>query len=145
MAVLGEGQKPISMPHYPHMLAEDTRIWTKFLESRVVLISRVWYDVRVGMSVLKIVKDGSIEAKIAAGLTRKRIDVVALVERDIWIIEVKPQANMYALGQVLAYTRLFIQEYNPTGQVISVICCGTTDEDLINEFDDFGILVFETD
>lgn len=142
MAKLGEGMKPMVMIHYPHMLAEDTRVWTKFLESRVVVISRVWYDVRVGMSVLRNVDEASIEAKIANGLTRKRIDVVALVGRDIWIIEVKPRANMHAVGQVLVYTRLFTQEFKPPGQVISVICCDTWDEDLIEEFDDFGILVY---
>jgi hypothetical protein len=86
-----------------------------------------------------------MEARIAAGLTRKRIDVIASVGKDFWVIEVKPRANMYAVGQVLVYTRLFGQEYVTTGQVISVIVCGNSDEDLHDEFDDFGIVVFETD
>ena len=145
MAILGIGQKPDVMPHYPHMMAEDTAVWTKFLESEVVEIRRVWYDVRVGMSVLRMVSEPSQEEKIGAGLTRKRIDVIASVGKDFWVIEVKPRANMYAVGQVLVYTRLFSQEYVTTGQVISVIVCGNSDEDLLDEFEDFGILVFETD
>lgn len=145
MAVLGPGQKPMVMPHYPHMMVEDTFVWTKFLQSRVVEIKRVWYDVRVGLSVLRMVGSQSLESRIAAGLTRKRIDVIASVGSDFWVIEVKPRANMYAVGQVLVYTRLFAQEYVSTGQVISVIVCGNSDEDLQDEFEDFGILVFETD
>lgn len=145
MAILGDGQKPIVMPHYPHMMAEDTAVWTKFLESGVVDLKRVWYDVRVGMSVLRMVEPQTQESKIAAGLTRKRIDVIASVGQDFWVIEVKPRANMYAVGQVLVYTRLFAQEYVSTGQVISVIVCNNSDEDLQDEFEDFGIMVFETD
>ena len=144
MAILGQGQKPIVMPHYPHMMQEDTAVWTKFLQLKVVAIRRVWYDVRVGLSVLRMVEPQTQESRIAAGLTRKRIDVIASVGKDFWVIEVKPVANMYALGQVLVYTRLFAQEYVTTGQVISVIICSTSDEDLPDEFEDFGILVFET-
>ena len=145
MAILGIGQKPDVMIHYPHMMAEDTAVWTKFLESEVVEIRRVWYDMRVGMSVLRMEGPQTQESRIAAGLTRKRIDVIASVGNDFWVIEVKPRANMYAVGQVLVYTRLFSQEYVTTGQVISVIVCGNSDEDLLDEFEDFGILVFETD
>ena len=145
MAVLGDGQKPMVMPHYPHMLQGDTEVWTKFLESGVVEIRRVWYDVRVGLSVLRMVEPSTIESRIAAGLTRKRIDVIASVGNDFWVIEVKPRANMHAVGQVLVYTRLFGQEYVSTGQIISVIVCANSDEDLEDEFDDFGIVVFETD
>lgn len=141
MAILGPGQKPIVMPHYPHMMAEDTAVWTKFLKSKTVEIRRVWYDVRVGLSVLRFVGSETLEARIAAGLTRKRIDVVAAVGGDFWVIEVKPRANMYAIGQVLVYTRLFGQEYVSTGQLISVIVCDTSDEDLDDEFEDLGIIV----
>lgn len=97
------------------------------------------------MSVLRMVDRKDIESRIAAGLTRKRIDVIASVGDDFWVIEVKPRANMYAVGQVLVYTRLFAQEYVTTGQVISVIICNNSDEDLQDEFEDFGILVFTTD
>lgn len=144
MAVLGIGQEPTVMAHYPHMMVEDTTIWTKFIESKIVDLKRVWYDMRVGMSVLRMGENPSQEEKIAAGLTRKRIDVIASVGKDFWVIEVKPQANMYAVGQVLVYTRLFGQEYVTTGNLVPVIVCDNSDEDLLDEFDDFGILVFET-
>lgn len=145
MVDLGCGQKPNVMPHYPHMLAEDTAVWTKFLQSKSIEIKRVWYDVRVGQAVLVEVGADEVERKIAQGLTRKRIDVVAAVAGGIWVIEVKPYASMYAVGQVITYASLFATEYIVPGQVIPVIICDDYDEDLIDEFDELGILVIKND
>ena len=145
MAFLGPGQKAIVMPHYPHFLAEDTEVWTKFLKSNQIEIGAVWYDVRVGMSVLRNEGGDSMLSKIADGLTRKRIDVVAQVAGGIWVIEVKPYANMYAVGQVVTYQRLFVKEYAITKTVAAVIVCDDYDEDLLDEFDEFGILVIRNE
>ena len=139
MVSLGRGQNVLVMPHYPHMLAEDTAVWTKFLESKFVEIKEVWYDVRVGQPVLLAVGADDRDKRIAAGLTRKRIDVVAAVGGGLWVIEVKPYANMYAVGQVITYVRLFRQE------VIAVIVCDEFDEDLVDEFDELGVLVLKND
>ncbi len=145
MAKLGPGQKPIVMPHYPHFLAEDTEVWTKYLKSDHIKIEAVWYDVRVGMSVLRNEGGDSMLSKIADGLTRKRIDVIAEVDGGLWIIEVKPYANMYAVGQVVTYQRLFVKDYSITGTVAAVIVCDDYDEDLLDEFDEFGILVIRNE
>lgn len=145
MVELGPGQKPIIRPHYPHMMREDTEVWTKFLQSGFVTIKEVWYDVRVGQSVLVEAKPGSIEARIAAGLTRKRIDAVAAVGGGLWVIEVKPYANMYAVGQIYTYARLFSLEYISPGKVIPVIVCDDYDVDLLEEFDELGVLVLKND
>jgi len=142
---LGPGQKPVVMPHYPHMLACDTEVWTKFLESGFIAVKEVWYDVRVGLPVFLGLGADVRDARIAAGLTRKRIDVVAAVGGGFWIIEIKPYVNMYAVGQVLTYTRLFRKEYAVPGPVVSVLLADGYDEDLLDEFDEFGILVIVND
>lgn len=127
------------------MLAEDTAVWTKFLESRFVDIKEVWYDVHIGQPVIVDDDSDPLTNRIARGLTRKRIDVVAAVGGGIWIIELKPYVNMYAVGQVLTYTRLFRKEYAVAGPVVSVLLCDGYDEDLLDEFDEFGILVIVND
>jgi len=142
---LGPGQKPIVMSHYPHMMTEDTLVWTKFLSSRVIHIEEVWYDVRVGQSVLTGADASAVEKKVAAGLTRKRIDAVCRVGGGFWVVEVKPWANMYAVGQVISYVRLFAQEYSAPGQIIPVIVCDDYDLDLLDEFDELGVLVIRND
>lgn len=141
MPALGVSQKPIVMPAYPHMLAEDTAVWTKYLQSPLVLIKEVWYDVHVGKQVEGLDPSDILGQRIAAGITRKRIDVVARVGGGFWVIEVKPRANMVALGQVLTYSRLFIAEYRPEGEVWPVIVCDSADEDLVDEFDELDVAV----
>jgi len=145
MRDLGPGQKPIVMPHYPHMMAEDTTVWTKFLRAGTVAISRVWYDVRVGGMVFAGPDMTEMDTRIAAGLTRKRIDVVAEVQGDTWVVEVKPYANMYAVGQIISYVRLFEQEYEYSGELRAVIVCDDYDDDLVEEFDELEILVVKND
>ena len=141
MVSLELGQYPVVRPSYPHMMAEDREVWTRFLESKFIELKKVWYDLRVGSPIQ--LKEGADETdlKIASGLTRKRIDVVAEVGGGYWVIEVKPRATMYALGQVLTYTRLFVKEYKVSGEVVPVIICDEVDDDLLDEFDEFGVMV----
>lgn len=145
MISLGPGRQPIVRTHYPHMMAEDTGVWTKFLKSKVIEITEVWYDVRVGSGVFLPAGASDMEQKVSLGLTRKRIDVIAAVAGGLWVVEVKPYANMYAVGQVITYVRLFRQEYFSPGEVIPVILCDDYDMDLPEEFDELGILVIKND
>jgi hypothetical protein len=145
MTLLGPGRKAIVAPHYPHFLTEDTSVWTKFLKTDAHRIKEVWYDIRVGMPVFVGVGADDVDRRIAAGLTRKRIDVVCQVGEGFWVVEVKPYASMLALGQVLTYVRLLREEYSVPGEVIPVIVCDNHDEDMVDEFDELGVLVLKND
>jgi len=142
---LGPGREPLLRPHYPHMLAEDNEVWSKFLEQNFERLQEVWYDVRVGQPVDLDGDASDMEKRIAAGLTRKRIDVVALSGGNYWVIEVKPYASMLALGQVISYARLFALQHAVRGRVIPVIVCDAIDTDLIDEFAEMGIMVLVND
>ncbi len=141
MLTLGVSQKPVVMPTYPHMLAEDTEVWSKYLASPLVPIKELWYDVHVGIGIRLEPGASDMDRRIAAGISRKRIDVVAAVGGGFWVIEVKPRANMVALGQVLTYSRLFTLDYAPRGEVWPVIVCDSADEDLVAQFDELGVAV----
>lgn len=145
MALLGIGQKPMVMQQYPHMLAEDTAVWTKFLGKMEQVISRVWYDVHVGEPVPLAAEASTIEKKVAAGVSRKRIDVVCEVGTEFWVVEVKPLANMTALGQAFSYNRLFAMEYDTYRPTKAVVVCDTFDNDMTVPFEEIGVLVFVND
>ena len=145
MVDLGLGRRAVIAPHYPHFLAEDTSVWTKFLRTDAHRIKEVWYDVRVGLPVFMGVGASDVEKRIAAGLTRKRIDAVCSVGGGLWVVEVKPYASMLAIGQVITYARLFTQEYSVPGEIVPVIVCDNYDEDLVDEFDELGVLVLRND
>jgi len=145
LLTLGKSQKPVVMSHYPHMLSEDIGVWSKYLSDPIVPIKDVWYDVRVGKPVRLSAGASEMELRIAAGLTRKRIDVVAAVGGGFWVIEVKPIASMLALGQILSYRTLFVQEYAVQGEVWPVVVCDEIDDDLIDEFGMLGVSVIVND
>ena len=130
------------MTHYPHMLHEDIAVWTKFLEKMKGVIQAVWYDVHVGEPVKLAPDASSIQKKVAAGVTRKRIDVVCSMPTEFWVIEVKPFANMTALGQVYSYTRLFSMEYETYRPVKAVVVCDGFDHDMAGPYADLGVMVF---
>ena len=144
MARLGNSQRPIIMPTYPHFLAADTDVWTRYLADPVAPITEVWYDVHVGLPVSVGDDAGDMEKRIAFGITRKRIDVVAKIRQGYWVIEVKPIAGMTALGQILAYTNLFINEYDLDGEVWPVIIADEVDKDVIGQFEALGVVVILT-
>lgn len=127
---LGVGRLPNIMPNYPHMLVEDRDLWTKFLETKEFEIDRVWYDVHCGLGLPVPGGIDSMEYKISQGVTRKRIDVICSVKDELWIIEIKPHANMGALGQIITYERLFYDEYITDLMVVPVILCWSMDPDI---------------
>lgn len=131
-------------PHYPHMLAEDTDVWTRYLKDPLVPIKEVWYDVHVGGGIKVGNYASEIEKRVAAGITRKRIDCICQVGGGYWVVEIKPFGSMLALGQVLSYFRLFVEEYEPTGEVWPVLICDQADPDVTDLCEDLGVGVIET-
>ncbi len=143
MADLGPGQRPIIMPSYPHLLSDDTDVWTKYLESPITEIKRVWYDLHVGAAVQLGPGADQMDKKIADGVTKKRIDVVASVGGGYWVIELKRVGNMTALGQALVYSRLFRIEFNIFEEVWPVVICDELDLDLIDDYDLAGVALIK--
>ena len=139
MAELGIGQLPMIMRHYPHMLAEDDAVWSKYLASPISVIHRVWYDVHCGQPMALPEGAGELDRRIAFGVSRKRIDAICSVGGGYWVVEVKPRATMQAVGQVLAYTDLFKTEYSPAGQVWPVVVASSVDEDILPLADSLGV------
>ncbi|MBA7592029.1 hypothetical protein ES708_34201 [subsurface metagenome] len=127
--------KPVVMPSYPHMLAEDTDVWTRYLKAPITPIKEVWYDVHVGLPVSLPVGADDVTRRVAAGVTRKRIDVVCKVGAGYWVVEVKPVANMTALGQIICYYRLLVTEYELEGAAWPVVVCSAFDLDLVDEYE----------
>lgn len=135
MLTLGVGQKPIVQAWYPHMMAGDVAVWSEFLKDPPAKIEKVWYDVHVGKQVEGVLPADELGNKIAAGLTRKRIDVIIRTPTAYWVVEVKPFAGYLALGQVLNYARLFATEYQTDREVLPVCVCDNADPDVIDDFE----------
>ncbi len=143
MVELLNGEVPQLRVKYPHMMPMDSEIWNRFLIFGKFLPDRVYYDVRVGRGVEP--PEGSPEwlKKYAKINYTKRIDVIGSTIDRWWIIECKPGASYWALGQVIFYSWAFKNEIADDKEIIPVVITDVVDEDLRPLFDLAGVLVFE--
>jgi len=101
------------MPKYPHMLPGlETELWETWLRLFKDKFDRFEYDVRVGKGAKPHRKLPPEIEKDLKMLTQKRIDVVAWKGDQATIIEVKPFAGLSAVGALLGYKTLWMDE-NP--------------------------------
>jgi len=125
------------------MMAEDTAIWTQFLNNGDFIPEQVWYDVRCGDKGELPDDPPDWMTKMAWHLLRKRIDVIGRVGPAYWVIEVKPRASYDAFGQVLYYSYAFEIEYSPGGEVVPVIVTDLVDPDILPLCSEVGVVVIE--
>lgn len=129
---LGPGQKPEVRAKYVHMLAEDHSTWTAFLYGHPEEFDEVWYDVHVGQPMAVPAGSPDYLRAVADGVSRKRIDVVA-VSGGVWyVIEVKKHANMESVGQVITYRDLFVKEFDLVGPCHARVIGTTCDGDILD-------------
>lgn len=140
---LGPGEQLIKRARYPHMLREDHAIWDRFIEISDFPIERVWYDVHVGPGIALDPHFPVWMHKQALAVGRLRIDVVAQVHGTYWIIELKPDADDQALGQVQCYFYHYCNEFREAGPVIPVIITDFVNQNALPVFDLLGIVVVE--
>jgi len=101
---------PALLGYYPHMARRDATIWERYLK----LEARSWvgfaYDVALGGN--KVDDPLATEAELLGYQfsTAQRVDVVGDRSTEHWIIEVRSQARVGAVGAVMGYTLLAQRE-----------------------------------
>jgi hypothetical protein len=125
---------PEILAKYPHMAPQDIPVWELFLREQGKDFTGFDYDVRVGTGTDPGEDYDASTRKDAILLTQKRIDAIGFKDNEIWIIEVKPQASISALGQILTYTDLFLAHKKPILPVRSVVVCSAIDPEVRDTF-----------
>lgn len=96
---------------YPHMLPADVALWERFIRLEHPMPCTVAYDVHVG-SLPPLPADlPEYLQRDAQALYPCKIDAVMYSPQETLIVEVKPRASTYAIGQVLSYTNLFHRDF----------------------------------
>lgn len=112
------------------MVKEEIELWKRYLTRYGDTYERYDYDVHVGKGCGKIPGLGGNYQRMAIRLSQKRIDVVAYKGGRANIIEIKPIANMEAIGQLKGYKTLYEDQYG-SGTVDKLIIVTTSaDQDL---------------
>jgi len=121
------------------MLPEDVPVWERFLSSNPALFQRLYYDVRVG-GVSPSGEDVSPQMKrMYFDVTAKRIDVLAELDKELWLIEVASRPGLRAIGQLQTYLALWFQDPAIDKPVVPVLLCLAVDSDLKAALDFYGM------
>ena len=91
---------------YPHMKPADVAIWERFINTNADFFDTVDYDVHVGEGAEFLPTGEDTPDGRENRLYQKKIDVVGYLGDAVWLVEVKPEADIFALGQILTYSDL---------------------------------------
>ncbi len=124
---------------YPHMIGEDSAVWSRFIMLHPARFDTVDYDVKVGSGSHTESIPEQKYSNYWSQLTKKRIDVIAHKDNFITIIEVKKRASLFTLGQILGYKFLFLRSNPDIKLVKTLILCSTISPDDILILDHYGV------
>ena len=88
------------------MKPADVAIWERFIESRTTFFDSVDYDFHVGEGAAFLPTGEDTPDGRENRLYQRKIDVVGYIGDAVWLVEVKPEADIYALGQIITYDDL---------------------------------------
>lgn len=128
---------------YPHMKPADVEIWQRFIKANADFFDTVDYDVLVGEGAPFDTTLNNLEGQDVGALYLKKIDVVGYKGGDTWLVEVKPNAQLTALGQVAAYDELYKQEFKPTGKIINAVLTDQINPDILNVAGKWDIVILK--
>jgi len=119
-----------TLAKYPHMKPEDVAVWERFITKNPGYFDSVDYDFPVGEGAPtspdhppEIQYDHKI-------LTQKKIDAVGYRGNTVTIIEVKPIADMKALGQALTYSHLYAIDHAEATDIQRMVVAGSIEREL---------------
>ena len=126
----------------PHMLREDVPVWHRFQERYSSLWKKLYLDVLVGGPFLSPGEEKDNMKRMWRYNNSKRLDALAVLENEVWIIEVTAAPGLRALGQLLTYVSLW-QDDDPLSFIETpIIVCETIDTDLIASAAKYGIVTY---
>lgn len=130
-----------TLEKYPHMKPEDVAVWERYIAANPAMFETVDYDVPLGAGEPVPPEQPEEMAADWAALTRKKIDLIAYrADGAVHLVEVKPIANMRALGQILTYQELYAATH-PGIQAVPMVVANKVDRELAVMFAKHGIQV----
>ena len=126
-----------------HLMPVEIELWKKFLPRVLDQFEQFLYDVHLGEGVELDPSWPPEIARAATTLTQKRVDAIGLRPGEVWLFEVKPDAGLSALGQLLGYRSLWIRQRGPTPIPRLAIVTDRVNRDERYLFESNGIVIYE--
>lgn len=129
--------------NYPHMSKRDVQVWNAFLDLQGTLFVWFAYDVAIGGVQIEAQDLGPVEKLGWQYNTALKIDACGLRDNEVWIIEVKPEATVSALGGAIAYTMVAEREKVFDNPLKPAIVCNYCQPDVRWAASELGVDVIE--
>lgn len=126
---------------FKHLLPSERQIWRAFIQREGQDYKPFEYDVHVGKASALWKTGNPNYDRMADALLKKRIDAVSKKENVLHIFEVKPDAGLSAIGQLLSYEVLYRQEFKYEGRIDLHLVTNLIDVDTENICNSKGIIV----
>lgn len=126
----------------PHMLAPDIPIWYRFLREWGEHITALYYDCLLGGPAFDKDEEKDPMKRMWRALSSKRADAIAEMENEVWLIEVSAYPGMRALGQLLTYHTLWVQDPKIDKPAVMVLVADQIDPDVKLSYTPYGVQLY---
>lgn len=131
---------PVDYPRVPtHMSTLDYSIWERYRRELPAGTHTLYFDVRLGGGRSPGDETDPKYVEFWMRNTQKRADVLAVAPSGIWIIELRDQAQSNAIGRLLLYGKLWLQDAALGGPVKLLLVTNVLDPDVRDLADAMGI------
>ena len=124
------------------MLFPDVPVWYAFLDTYGSLFKNLYYDCWVGGPTLTKEEEKDPLQLMWRVNTVKRIDALAELENQIWIIEVATAPGPRSLGQLMTYQALWLEDPKIMKPEKMCLVCGGIDTDIGPSAAKFGVQIY---
>lgn len=121
------------------MSAEDEIIWNSWKQTNLTDEMDLYFDVGLGDG---IQPPAGIDPDIAEGWirnTQKRADLIVYTGSDWWIVEFRYNATANAVGRLLLYEMLFIEDLPKDQPITLILATNRYDKDIKKLCDKYRI------
>jgi hypothetical protein len=128
---------------YRHMAKRDGAVWEKFLALYGEKFDAFSYDVALGGIVHDIPGQTPEDAIGYQYSTALKIDAVGRTEGSYWIIEVRPEATVSAIGSAITYAMVCERDEVFDGPLVPTVVCNSMQIDCYWAAAQLGIQVIQ--
>jgi hypothetical protein len=131
--------------YYPERTTNESHVIRDFLNARGADLEHIGFSVRVGQALKPDPTHMVGVQKSTIYSSRKRIDVIGVAGDDVTLIEAKARVEPSALGQILTYRKLWMEDTQAARAPRLIIIGRYSDHDTINSLTAHGVdvLIYE--
>jgi len=128
--------------HYRHMAKRDAAVWEEFIKLHSERFEAFAYDVALGGLRIEGLDLPEADQRGYQYSTALKIDAVGKEGDRYWIIEVRPEAQVSALGACFTYALVAERDEVFPGALQPAIVCNAIQPDVKWACDNLGVQVF---